>query len=106
MRCGKKISKLDIEEKSNEISEKLKVDIFVPLNVCTCQWERFMNLVFKVITPYNKYITFDTKNLDSAEARRLNLHGNSIVIEGNEIVTTSLALKKKLQEILKAKGLI
>ena len=61
MRCGKKISKLDIEEKSNENSEKLKVDIFVPLNVCTCNWEQFMNLVFKVITPYTKYITFDTK---------------------------------------------
>ena len=84
---------------------KLKVDIYVPLNVCSCEWERFMNLVFQVITPYNKFITFDTKNLDSEEARRLNLHGNSVVIDGNEIVTTSFALKKKLPELLKAKGL-
>jgi len=65
-----------------------------------------MNLVFQVITPYNKYILYDTKNLDSEEARRLNLHGNSVVIDGDEIVTTSFVLKKKLPEILKAKGLI
>ena len=85
---------------------KLKLEIYVPLNVCACQWEQFMNLVFQVITPYNKYISYDTKNLDSEEARKLNLHGNSVVIDGNEIVTTSFVLKKKLSEILKAKGLI
>ena len=85
---------------------KLKVDIYVPLNVCACQWEQFINLVFQVITPYNKYISYETKNLDSEEATRLNLHGNSVVIDGNEIVTTSFVLKKKLPEILKAKGLI
>ena len=90
----------------NVIDNKIKVDIYVPLNVCSCQWENFMNLVFKVITEYNKYIKFETKNLDSDEARNLNLHGNSVVIDGKEIVTTSFALKKKLPEILKGKGLI
>jgi len=95
-------------QQENELQKdnKLKVDIYVPLNVCACQWEQFMNLVFQVITPYNEYISYDTKNLDSEEARRLNLHGNSIVIDGNEIITTSFVLKKKLPEILKAKGLI
>ncbi len=99
---------LNIEknEEINENNEKLKVDIYVPLNVCACQWEQFMNLIFQVITPYNKYITFDTKNLDSEEARKLNLHGNSVVIDGKQIVTTSFALKKKLPEILKEKSLI
>lgn len=89
---------------SNE--EKIKLEIFIPLNVCACQWENFMNLVFQVITEYNKYIEFETKNLDSEEARNLNLHGNSIVIDGAEIVTSSFALKRKLPEILKNKGLI
>ena len=98
--------KIENKEEINENNEKLKVDIYVPLNICACQWENFMNLVFQVITPYNKYILYDTKNLDSEEARRLNLHGNSVVIDGDEIVTTSFVLKKKLPEILKAKGLI
>ncbi|MFW9874865.1 MAG: hypothetical protein ACFFG0_17295 [Candidatus Thorarchaeota archaeon] len=94
------------QESEVEKEQKLKVEIFVPLNVCACQWENFMNLVFQVITQYNRYITFNTMNLDSEEARRLNLNGNSVVIDGKEIVKTSFALKKKLPEILKAKGLI
>ena len=95
-------------QQENELQKdnKLKVDIYVPLNVCACQWEQFMNLVFQVITPYNEYISYETKNLDSEEARRLNLLGNSVVIDGNEIIRTSFVLKKKLPEILKAKGVI
>ncbi|MHA1804133.1 MAG: hypothetical protein ACTSU4_06305 [Promethearchaeota archaeon] len=85
---------------------KVKVDIYVPLNVCACQWEKFMNLVFQVLMEYNKYIKFETKNLDSEEARKLNLRGNSVVIDGKEIVSSSFALKRKLPEILKQKGLI
>lgn len=94
------------QESEVQKENKLKVEIYVPLNLCACQWEGFMNLVFQVITAYNTHITFDTKNLDSEEARRLNLHGNSVVLDGKEIVTTSFALKKKLPELLKAKGLI
>jgi len=94
------------QESELKKENKVKVDIYVPLNVCACQWENFMNLVFQVITQYHKYILYETKNLDSEEARRLNLHGNSIVIDGREIIRTSFALKKKLPEILKAKGLI
>jgi len=94
------------QESELQKENKLKVEIYVPLNVCACQWEQFMNLVFQVITPYNKYISYDTKNLDSEEARKLNLHGNSVVIDGKEIVKTSFALKKKIPEILKTKGLI
>ena len=88
------------------MENKLQVDIYVPLNVCSCQWEQFMNLVFQVLTGYMNYIKFETKNLDSEDARKLNLHGNSIVIDGKEIVTSAFALKKKLSEILEEKGLI
>jgi len=88
------------------MDNKLQVDIYVPLNVCACQWENFINLVFQVLTEYNKYIKFETKNLDSEEARKLNLHGNSIVIDGKEIVTSSFVLKNRLHAILKEKGMI
>ena len=87
-------------------NKKLQVDIYIPLGVCACQWERFMNLVSQVLTEYNKYINFETKNLDSEEAHKLNLRGNSIVIDRKEIVTTSYALKQKLPKILKEKEII
>jgi hypothetical protein len=88
------------------MENKLQVDVYVPLNVCACQWEQFMNLVFQVLTGYTKYINFETKNLNSEDARKLKLHGNSIVIDGKEIVPSAFALKKKLPEILEEKGLI
>jgi hypothetical protein len=65
-----------------------------------------MNSVFQVLTDYKEYLVFETKNLNSAESRNLNLHGNSVVIDGKVIVSNSFVLKKKLSEILKGKGLI
>lgn len=91
---------------SEEQNNKVKVDIYVPLNVCSCQWEQFMNLVFSVLTKYNKYIKFETMNLDSEEARKLNLCGNSVIVDNDKIFTSSYTLKKNLPEILKEKGLI
>ncbi|MHA1490340.1 MAG: hypothetical protein ACTSRI_11885 [Promethearchaeota archaeon] len=91
---------------TEENDSKVKVDIFVPLNVCACQWEGFMNSVFEVLTDYLKYVSFETKSLNSEQAHELNLHGNSVVIDGNEVITSSFALKKKLPIILKEKGLV
>ena len=90
------------EEKAQP--EKLKIDIYVPLNVCACQWEQFINLVFNVLTKYTRFINFETKNLDSEEARKLNLHGNCVVVDNKKIFTTSYDLKQNLPAILKEKG--
>jgi hypothetical protein len=94
-------SKIELRDDS-----KLQVDIFVPLNACECVWSQFMNLVFSTITPYMKHIKFETKNLDSEEARKLNLTGNCVVVDGKKKFVTSFALKKELSNLLKEKGLI
>ncbi len=91
--------------KENE-SEKLKVDIYVPLDACACEWDKFMNQVFMELTPYIKNIDHDTKNLNSDQARQLNLRNKCIVIDGEKIFTSSFTLKKELPKILKTKGLI
>jgi len=87
-------------------SEKLKVDIFVPLDACACEWDKFMNRVFVELTPYIKHIDYDTKNLNSKEARQLNLHNNCIIIDGEKKFSSSFNLKRALPKLLKAKGLI
>mgnify|MGYP006293154131 FL=1 len=89
-----------------EENDKLKVDIYVPLGICSCQWEGFMNSVFAELTKYKEYIDFQTKNLKSEEARKLNLHGNSVVINDEEILKSSFNLRRKLPKILEEKGLI
>jgi hypothetical protein len=88
-----------------ENKKKLKVDIYVPLEACACQWENFMNSVFSALMPYKDRVDFQTKNLNSEKARELNLRGSSIVIDGEEIITSSYNFKRKLPKILEEKGL-
>ena len=95
-----------IKISSKNSSEKLKVDIYVPLDACACEWDKFINRIFVELTPYIKYIEYDTKNINSNEARQLNLRNKCIVIDGKKILNSSLTLKKELPGLLKAKGLI
>jgi len=111
--CGNSVSTEILEIPDKELSEielsdpnKLSVDVFVPLNACECVWSQFMNLIFSALAPYMKYIKFETKNLDSEEARKLNLTGNCVIIDGKKKFITSFALKNELPELLKEKGLL
>jgi hypothetical protein len=111
--CGNSVSTEISEIPDKELSEielsdpnKLSVDVFVPLNACECVWSQFMNLIFSALAPYMKYIKFETKNLDSEEARKLNLTGNCVIIDGKKKFITSFALKNELPELLKEKGLL
>jgi hypothetical protein len=87
-------------------SKKLKVDIYVPLDACACEWDKFMNRIFVELTPYIQHIDYDTKNLNSEEARQLNLRNKCIVIDGERKFTSSFTLKKELPKLLKTKGFI
>ena len=89
-----------------ETNGKLKVDIYVPLDACACEWDKFMNRVFVELTPYIKHIDFDTKNLNSEEAKKHNISSKCVVINGEKKFTSSFILKKELPKILRAKGLI
>ena len=101
-----KLQEINLKERAKLDPNKLSVDVYVPLNACECVWSQFMNLVFSALAPYMKHIKFETKNLDSEEARNLNLNGNCVVIDGKKKFITSFALKKELPELLKAKGLL
>jgi len=92
--------------RSGEAKQKLKVDIFVPLNACACMYEHFINQVFSTMMEYVRLIDFETKSLNSEEARKLNLHENCVVIDGKKIITSPILLKKELRAALKEKYLI
>jgi hypothetical protein len=96
----------NLKETVNLDPNKLSVDVYVPLNACECVWSQFMNLVFSALSPYMKHIRFETKDLDSDDARTLNLNGNCVVVDGTKKYITSFALKKDLPILLKEKGLL
>ncbi|MHA1191570.1 MAG: hypothetical protein ACTSP9_04655 [Promethearchaeota archaeon] len=105
----KEISKLEELENSNEKyndSSKLYIDIYVPLDACTCEWSQFMNLMFSAITPYIKYIKHETKSLNTDEARGMNLLKKCVIVDGKKKYTTSAALKRDLPRLLEEKGLM
>ncbi|MHA2034887.1 MAG: hypothetical protein ACXACX_20715 [Candidatus Hodarchaeales archaeon] len=89
-----------------ENNGKLKVDIFVPLDACACEWDKFMNRIFIELTPYMKHINFETKNLNSEEARNLNIRSKCILVDCEKKFSSSFVLKRELPKLLKAKGLI
>jgi len=97
---------ISLKKAENIDTNKLSVDVYVPLNACECVWSQFMNLVFSALSPYMKHIRFETKDLDSDDARKLNLNGNCVVVDGTKKYITSFALKKDLPVILKEKGLL
>ena len=97
---------INLKETTNLETDKLSVDVYVPLNACECVWSQFMNLVFSALSPYMKHIRFETKDLDSDDARKLNLNGNCVVVDGTKKYITSFALKKDLPVLLKEKGLL
>ncbi len=111
--CGGSTSKESSNAQENSLkgtvnidANKLSVDVYVPLNACECVWSQFMNLVFSALSPYMKHIRFETKDLDSDDARKLNLNGNCVVVDGTKKYITSFALKKDLPVLLKEKGLL
>ncbi|MBD3214612.1 MAG: hypothetical protein GF311_18520 [Candidatus Lokiarchaeota archaeon] len=86
--------------------KKLKVDIYVPLQVCACEWENFMNRVFEALTPYIKFINHDTKSLHSEKAADMKLFQKCVIIDDEEKISSVHLLKKRLPNILKEKGFI
>ena len=99
-------NEIKLKKTENIDTNKLSVDVYVPLNACECVWSQFMNLVFTALSPYMKHIRFETKDLDSEDARKLNLNGNCVVVDGTKKYITSFALKKDLPVLLKEKGLL
>jgi len=83
--------------------DKLRVDIYVPLDSCACVWDQFMNRMFSVLTPYIRYINQQTKSINSEEARKLKIYKNCVVIENKEVFTKSFSLKRRLEELFQDK---
>lgn len=84
----------------------MKVEIFVPLSICACRWDGFMNSVFNALTPYIKYIDFETKDIESDEAKERSIYKNCVLIDKEQRFTSSFNLKRALPKMLEKKGLI
>ena len=63
---------------------KVKVDIFIPMGSCACQFSAFMDRVFNVLTKYRNQVEFDIKSSQSEEAREYKIGSKGLVVNGTE----------------------
>jgi hypothetical protein len=96
---------MNISSEGKPLQDKVTIDIFVPLNSCSCMYEDFLNRVFSVMMEYMLYITFTTKSLDSEEAAKLNLHEKCVVLDNGKIITETYKLKDEIANLLRTRGL-
>jgi hypothetical protein len=84
---------------TSQQTRKLKIDIFVPMSRCACDWQGFMDQVFEVLMPHMKEIEFDTKDSSTSEAKTRKLPSHCIVI-GEEVFISSSVLKSRLPSLI------
>nr|MDO8082602.1 hypothetical protein [Candidatus Freyarchaeota archaeon] len=63
---------------------KVKIDIFIPIGSCSCQFSAFMDRVFNVLTKYRNQVEFDIKSSSSEEARELNIGSKGLIVNRTE----------------------
>ncbi len=84
---------------------KVKVDIFIPMGSCACQFSAFMDRVFAVLTKYRDQVEFDVKPSFSDEARKFKIGSKGLVVNGSEVFPEFFnpeSLEKAIENALKA----
>ncbi len=64
---------------------KVKVDIFIPVGACACQFARFMDKVFNVLMKYRDQVEFEIKSSSSDEAKKYKIGSKGVVVNGMEV---------------------
>ncbi|UCD96505.1 MAG: hypothetical protein JSV35_00165 [Candidatus Bathyarchaeota archaeon] len=78
---------------------KLKVEVFVPLSSCVCNFAPLMEKVGHVTSKYKDLVEVQTKSTKSSEALRYGIKDMCVVING-EIVLRSDFDEKELEDAI------
>ncbi len=63
---------------------KIKLEIFVPIELCGCYYSEFLDRVWSTSLKYRDHIEFILKSSLSEEARKYNIKDVGIVINGTK----------------------
>lgn len=80
---------------------KIKLEIFVPIELCGCYYSEFLDLVWSNSLKYRDHIEFILKSSSSEEARMHNIKDMGIVINGTKKFAKLIKpkiLEKAIQE--------
>ncbi|MBS7250078.1 MAG: hypothetical protein KIH08_05725 [Candidatus Freyarchaeota archaeon] len=63
---------------------KIKLEIFVPIELCGCYYSEFLDRVWSTSLKYRDHIEFILKSSHSKEAGRYNIKDMGVVINGTK----------------------
>ncbi len=85
---------------------KVKVDVFIPVGACACQFAHFMDKVFSVLVKYRDQVEFEIKSSFSEEAKKYKIGSKGVVVNGTEVFPEHFKpdkLEKVIEQIIKIK---
>lgn len=80
---------------------KIKLEIFVPIELCGCYYSEYLDLVWSTSLKYRDHVEFILKSSLSEEARKYDIEDLGIVINGTKKLTKFMqpkTLEKAIQE--------
>ena len=82
-------------------SKKVKVEVFVPLGSCICNFAPLIEKVGQVTAKHKDLIDVQVKSTKSSEASKYGVQGTTIVVNGKIKLSPDFVEKELEQAILK-----
>jgi hypothetical protein len=82
--------------------DKLKIEVFVPLGSCICDYAPFVEKVMNIASKFKDQVNIEMKAANSLDASKYDVKGLSIVIDGSVKLSADFD-EKELEEIIKGK---
>jgi hypothetical protein len=80
---------------------KLKIEVFVPLGSCVCNFAPFMEKIGRVTSKFKDLVEVQTKSIKSAEASKYGVQEICVVVDGKIKLSLDFAEKELEDAILK-----
>ena len=81
--------------------DKLKIEVFVPLGSCICDFAPFIEKVMNVTSKFKDLVNLEMKAADLPEASKYGVKGLSVVVDGSVRLSADFneeIIKGKLNE--------
>ena len=81
------------------MSEKIKIEIFVPSGKCTCTYSQWVQKIWDKLDDYREYVEVETTDTNSAKAQELGITGQTLLVNNEK--TLVFYLRDKLAVLVK-----
>jgi len=81
---------------------KVKIEVFVPLDSCVCNFAPLMEKVGQVTSKFKDLVEVQTKSTKSSEASKYGVQGLCVIVDGTVKLSADFDEKELEEAILKS----